>query len=354
MKKFHGIILLAFALLFFGSSCKKSIEDGKPWTSEWLLPLVKADITPLAITTLDQKEFSFGIKTSDLGWIEGLIISSPAMQHTAFEPFLMESAPIIDKVHLNQCLIELTVSNNLPIAIDAGSTIAIFNEGETTPVFELLLTEELAAGKSEQFDLDLSGKSVTSNLYYKVSLNTPEFEGKIFDYGSGLNFTFFFEKVSLTSLDIATSQTHIIKDTVGFDGGMLEFDELDTNIPDSVIQGTLRLRANNDLPVGLKFQIDFLDENNQYITSIFEDDFEIPYAHYTGGNFDGESEAVIEIQLPKNRLSEIKNAQNVVYSFKFNTIDDGTIPYIEVNNEMTLFLKIIGDLKLLVNPSLFQ
>ena len=72
--------LLVCIFCFSLFACKKQVVDDSPIESNWLLPLVKGNLSLNDLTKLEGKSFQYQITPDDIGMPANLMVSSPNLE----------------------------------------------------------------------------------------------------------------------------------------------------------------------------------------------------------------------------------------------------------------------------------
>lgn len=353
MKKLNLIAILFLFVFFCLVSCSKKKYANDPLKSEWLLPLIKGNVTPLTLTTLRNKSYNIYVSSADLGIPESVPQSNPiAATFYNVASYEVKTNDLISTIQLDTCILQLTVKNNFPIPIKQGTKISIRDgNGANALLKSFVFTKDVANGTQVVFDIDLSGMTVGNKLKATVdTLIIDAYTNKVFE--ESLVFNFLFKTVSVTTVTLFTNKNYSLIDTVDFDGSTIDFDENDHNITDSTVNGQLSFNCDNELPVNTGFQIYFLDVNKTAVDSMFIIRPDVTGGIYNGSNFVATQKSTFFTTLSKQRLVKIKAATKIAYDFKFDT-DNYSGALVKVDKERRLALKLIGDLKLVLNPLQF-
>ncbi|HRP90756.1 MAG TPA: hypothetical protein PKX92_12050 [Edaphocola sp.] len=347
------IIPIAASTLLLQTSCKKKVYDDAPLASQWLLPILKGDISPLTITTLKNKKFSLSISGDDLG-ISSTTPSSSSipMTYNNIKSGAIQTNDLIHSIALDTCLIELTITNGFPTAILAGTKFILRISGGAE-IASVTLTNDIGKGQSENFTIDLSGKYLENQFEVEVeTLKIDSYSNETFD--QNIDFDFNIKNVSVNEISVYTDKEYLnMRDTSDFDGSDISFEGWEQKIDDSTVNATFKYLATNGLPINANFQAYFLDNTNQVIDSIFAPTAVMGGAVYNGGTLVDSTNSVGSVFVSKNRVEKIKNAKKIVYAVGLNSFGySGS--YVTINRNQSLNLKIIGDLKIVLNSNILK
>ncbi|HTO17239.1 MAG TPA: hypothetical protein VLZ83_15855 [Edaphocola sp.] len=348
------ILMLIVSILLSQASCKKKTYDDTPLASQWILPILKGNITPLTITTLKNKKLNLIVTGDDLGISTNSPTSSPIpLSFLNVKSDDIETNNLIESIVLDTCLIDVKITNNFPVTILAGTKIKFKQAGSLMEIMNFTLDNNLPMGQNKTFELDLSGKTIG----YKIIVEIEELKIDAYSnetFSEDLTFDFLFKNVSVHELNIFTNQEYLnMRDTAEFDGSAIEFNEFDNKITDSTVNATFRYTSSNGLPINSYFQTYFLDDFNQVIDSIFTPNADMPGAEYDGTTFEKITESKGTVFVPKSRIEKIKNAKKIVYVLELNS-KGYSGAFITIKKEQKFDLKIVGDLKLILNSNIFN
>lgn len=331
--------------------CTKDKYDNAPLSGSWLLPLLKGEISPITLSMLNNKEFDFYFTAEDAGLNAGIPISSPIqITLSNIGAFPIEMTDIVQEAIVDSGAVELKVTNNFPVTIMAGTILSLKTAGHSNPLATLELTEDLAPNASKFFQFDLSGKQLSSLSSLEIEkLIVDSFADKYFD-SSYLQLQLFFRKLSIREMLIAAQKSYEIRDTADFNNSLIEYDEYDKMVTDSTIHATIHFKAINKLPVGVNFQIYFLDMDTMVVDSLFNPVIDLEAAEYAAGALVAPSEREKDFWISKEKIDKIKQAVQVIYSLDLSTFHHHGAP-IRVTKEQTLFIKATGDIQMVFNPA---
>lgn len=352
MRKHFIALLFLLILVNLNTSCSKKKYENTPLSSEWLLPLVKSNISTLTLTTLKDKEFVFGVTAEDLGLSSTEPSSSPIpLTFTNIGPFPIETNDLIHSIELDTCIIRFRITNNFPITIKAGTSFYIKSNVSPDPFFTMTFSNDIGNGSSEEFHLDLTGREIGKDLvFFFENITIGAYENQVL--AGSLEFNCLIEQLSVRSVTVAANQVYVVADTSDFDGQSISYNEYDERIDDSMVRATIYFKGENELPINLTSQIYFIDDAFQVLDSVFTPHASIVAATYNGPGSYTPQKSSFETFIPKYRLENIKKATKMVNMLQFDSYSTAS-QNVTITNEQKLFYKVISDVKFPVNPSLF-
>ncbi|HEX2616424.1 MAG TPA: hypothetical protein VHL57_02720, partial [Flavobacteriales bacterium] len=204
--------VVALAVLF--AACRKEVNDSilddlPPYHGAWLLPLVKGDVSMQQIADLQHVELSTDLISDTLGFPPGTYPVVPALALPPLGPFPVEVADFLYDIEAEITDLHVSVTNNFPIAIGAGTRIELRNAPDpndpTALLFAATFTQDLLPGQTFAAALSNADVLVRDILYiYVVGLNSP----------GGTNVTFGAVSMPITlSMDIRS--VHVVRIRTG-------------------------------------------------------------------------------------------------------------------------------------------
>jgi hypothetical protein len=348
-KKVLSICTIALLAIGAASCWKKDYKD-ESMQSEWLLPFVKGAINPLKLTAIKDKHVHFEIGADALGFESSQPITSPIdLSFDNVGSFEVVTNDLIEKVVLDTCFIDFKITNNFPTTLQAGTLISLTSAGETEPLINLSIDQDIAPGADYTIPFDLSGRIFTNKLIVRIeTLKLAAFNDAVFS--DGIKMDLYVKTVSLQEVSIQTKQMHSITDTTDFDGSIINIDEYDDQLDDSTVNANITFNAENELPINLEFQAYFLDNNNLIVDSMFNPISYSEAADYEGGVLIKKVNSKSNAFLSKQKLTNIKRATRVIYKLNFDS-NKYSEPTITVTKDQALGFKLTGDVSIQLNPS---
>ncbi|MEM9050452.1 MAG: hypothetical protein AAGC47_00235 [Bacteroidota bacterium] len=214
------------------------------------------------------------------------------------------------------------------------SQIQINNSTMTPSVTEFMAFEPNRV--TGRFSLEINPEDDQSNFISDGSSLDVSFEVELPIYGSIADFSL----VDTTSLNFG--------DIVESANDIQEIDQID-----------MRLFVANELPMDAGVQLVFLDDDLNRVDSLFDTpttvvpaapvDLSAPVGTPDYGRVIGESETIIEVSIPRERIDALEEVTQVIISVFGNTTGNGDNPirlYPENNIEVNLAAKAIFNLEL--------
>lgn len=346
-----SLALLLGSIMLFSWSCTKDKYNDLPVSGNWLLPLLKGNISPVSLTALNNKTFDFSVWADEVGLNSGEPLSSPVpITISNAGSFPIETTDLVESFTLDSGRVNLSIMNNFPVTIKSGSIISLITSASAVPVIQLELPEDLASGLSQVYSFDIGQKHLSHELFLNVDKLIIDSFNHVMFAGSELQMSIQFVDMSVAELGIAAQKNYEIRDTVEFNNSMIEYDDYDQMLTDSTINATINFTALNHLPVNVTFQVYFFDwTTNEIIDSLFSPNILVDAAEDSAEPI----EAQQKTKIYKSRIDRIKTATQVIYALNLDTYQQhsGTKT---ITREQTLTLKASGDIRILFSPSFFN
>lgn len=348
MKTKSLTLLLSSVLLLSWSCTKETSYSDLPTSSNWILPLLNGEFSPVSLTALNNKAFDFTVFADDIGLNSGAPISSPVpITVNDAGSFPIETTDLVETLTLDSGQLSFNITNYFPVTVKAGTIISLVTAGSATPVIQLTLPDDLSPGTSQSYNFDLGQKHLNHELFLSVDKLIVDSFNDVQFRGSEIRMSIQFLNLSVSELGIAAQKNYEIRDTIAFNSSMIEYDDYDKMLTDSTINATINFTALNYLPVNVTFQIYFYDMySGALIDSLFIPNISVDAADNAGTPI----EAKQKEKIYKSRIDRIKNAEQVIYSLNLDTYHQhgGTQT---ITKEQTLKLKASGDIRILFSPS---
>lgn len=346
-------ILFACSLLLL-FSCKKPTIDNSPIESNWLLPLVKGNISINDLSKLEGINYTFDLIPADFNQPSNTNVSSPAFVIPSIGPFEIPLESTIDYVDLDTLDTKITLHNTFPITLQPGLQIIIRTSTDTSSSSNIIVThifnDSIPKNSKKEILVQLNNTRIQDTFYiFFKNIGVAAFQNVSFS--GTFPVTIELQKVRIKEIGMYTNKMQTIVDTVSFTPGNLsEFYALqDGSIQDTSITGTIHFYSDNAIPVNVGFQMLFL-QNQTPVDSLFQS-----VASIQGANVDANG-LPTNIQSQKNsvvvqyaKLKNIEKANQVVYRFNINTNGySGT--KVVVQKSHLLAIQLVSDLRLILQP----
>ncbi|MBL7766724.1 MAG: hypothetical protein JNJ58_11550 [Chitinophagaceae bacterium] len=346
--------LFIFFILFLLSACGKRIVDNTPLESNWLLPLVKGNISLNDLSRLEGTTFDYVITPAQINQPTNTPVSSPAFTVDFIGPFTVPTQDIIKYLKVDSIELGIHLKNIFPVNIQSGFTVTLRSSDNTASssnvLFSKTFSNAIAAQSQDSLPLSIHNVTIADSLYFYIeNLNIDAFNQVVFNENVPVQFTI--DKVRLNELAFFPNKNFSISDTVEFSSGDLSsiYDAGGNTLADSAVSGFLNLFTDNGLPVNLRMQMTFL-KNNLPVDSVFENSFILNGAGVDAAGIPNSIDAKKNsVAIRKVKLKNIESCDRMIYSFSINT-DGYTSPQVIMGKQNKLALQIVSDIALMLNP----
>jgi hypothetical protein len=349
--------LLVCIFCFSLFACKKQVVDDSPIESNWLLPLVKGNLSLNDLTKLEGKSFQYQITPDDIGMPANLMVSSPNLEIDFIGPFAIPTQEIIKYLKVDSIEVSMKIQNLFPVNFNSGFTITMRSSKDTATtnniLFSTTFSNALQTNGKDSISLNINNVTINDSIYFFIEhLQIDAFNNVIFNENIPIEFTI--NKVRLNEIALFSNQSIELSDTVVFDAGNLSsiYDSGNSAISDSSISGYFNFYTDNAMPIFSKMQMVFMKDAERK-DSVFENSFILDGAVVDGaGNPTNVVSKKNVVNIRKSKLKNIEKSNKIIYSFSINT-NGYMVPYVVISKNNLLGLQIVSDLKLILNPFKF-
>lgn len=349
MKCFYVFVL---CLSLF--ACKKQVVDDSPIQSNWLLPLIKGNLSLNELTKLEGESFEYQITPNDIGMPTNQPFSSPDLEIDFLGPFAIPIQDIIKYLKVDTIEIGMKIHNLFPVKFNSGFTITLRSSRDTTItnniLFSSTFSNALQSNGKDSLTLNITNVTMNDSVYFFIEdLQIDAFTNVIFNENIPIEFSI--NKVRLNEIALFSNQSIDLADTVAFDPGDLS-SVYNSAINDSSVSGYFNFYTDNAMPIHSKMQMVFMKDAERK-DSVFENSFILDGADVNGaGNPKDPVSKKNVVNIRKSKLKNIEGSNKIVYSFSINT-NGYPVPYVVISKNNLLGLQIVSDLKLIINPFKF-
>jgi hypothetical protein len=339
------------ALLHSGCS-DDLLTDVDPYQGEWLLPLVKSDITLDEIAQVDHFESEAVVSGDELGLPSGTPVPVPEFTLPLIGPYPLAVAPYIHEVRAQLSLLELQVTNGLPITLNSGTQFELRSTPDAADPTNLLvavtMVEDLQPGGVFQTSITNTMITFFDSMYvYLRNVGSPG--GPAVDAtGAELGIALSIDLGTLELIRIHTNAQWDARDTFQLDLS----GELDDNT--DAAAGQLVIHAENGLPIKGSIQLYLYDAMGMLVDSLFNEPFVLE-----GGETDemGHTTWVSAVSdtvtVNAARLEAWRDGRSATFVVKANTNGyDGA--FVSADASAKLHLQVVGDMRLNVSYTSFE
>ena len=346
--------LLIIACCFWLIGCKKHVVDDSPIESNWLLPLIKGNVSLNDLSQLEGKSYGYNITPEDIGMTSNTTVSSPDLEIDFLGPYAIPTQDIIKYLKVDSIEVGMNIHNLFPVNINSGFTITLRSTKDTTVssniIFSKTFSNALSQNAMDSLPLSIRNVTINDSLYFYIEhLTIDAFTNVVFDKNMPIEFSI--NKVRLNEIALFSNKSIDLADTVDFEAGDLSsiYNASNGALGDSSVTGFLNFFSDNGLPISCNMQMLFLKDSIRK-DSVFENSFVLSGAEVDGAGFsNGIKSQKNSVNIRKSKLKNIEASNKIVYTFSINT-NGYTVPYVVVSKQNLLALQIVSDLKLIINP----
>jgi hypothetical protein len=348
--KYFYVFVLCLSLF----ACKKQVVDDSPIQSNWLLPLIKGNLSLNELTKLEGESFEYQITPNDIGMPTNQTVSSPSFKINFIGPFVIPIQDIIKYLKVDTIEIGMKIHNLFPVKFNSGFTATLRSSKDTTTnnniLFSTTFTNALQSNGKDSLTLNITNVTMNDSVYFFIEdLQIDAFTNVIFNENIPIEFSI--NKVRLNEVALYSNQSIDLADTVAFDPGELS-SVYNSAINDSSVSGYFNFYTDNGIPIFTRLQMIFMKDAERK-DSVFENLFILEGASVDGG---GKPTNIVSkknvVNIRKSKLKNIEGSNKIVYSLSINT-NGYPVPYVVINKNNLLGLQIVSDLKLIINPFKF-
>jgi hypothetical protein len=344
---------MALLAVLLHSGCSDDLlTEVDPYQGEWLLPLVKSDITLDEIAQVDHFETEAVVSADELGLPSGTPVPVPPFTLPLLGPFPLGVADHIHEVTAELALLELKVTNGLPIALSEGTQIELRStpdaDASNNLVLEVTLDADLQPGST--FLASISNTTITffdSMYVYMRNVESPG--GPAVDAtGAELGIALSIDLGSLELIRIHTNAQWDARDTFQLDLS----GELDDNT--EAAAGQLVIYAENGLPVQGSIQLYLYDAVGTLVDSLFNEPFVLE-----GGQTNEQGNTILvspvndTVFVNAERLERWRYGRSATFVVNANT-NGYPGAFVSADAAAKLHLQVVGDMRLNVSYSSFE
>ena len=338
-------------------SCKKHVVDDSPIESNWLLPLIKGNVSLNDLTQLEGKSFQYQISPDDIGMPPNQMVSSPDLEIDFLGPFAIPTQDIIKYLKVDSIEVGMNIHNLFPVNFKSGFTVTLRSSKDTATtnniLFSSTFSNALQSNGKDSILLNITNVTINDSVYFFIEhLRIDAFTNVVFN--ESIPIEFFINKVRLNEVALFSNQSIDMSDTVAFEPGDLSsvYNSGNSAISDSSFSGYFNFYTDNAMPIYSRLQMIFMKDAVKK-DSVFENSFMLDGASVDGaGNTTNVVSKKNTVNIRKSKLKNIEGSNKIVYSFSINT-NGYPVPYVVISKNNLLGLQIVSDLKLIINPFKF-
>ncbi len=353
-------LLIALLGLCLTVSCQKfSLNPQKqPWSSEWLVPVLKTSFSLENLKSLQNSTVSFQLAPVSIGIPSiGVPITVPPFTINHIGPFAQPVADWLHKANLDSLRLTVKMQNMFPIIIDSSTLVVFRNDPDTNNAANILYSSvigrDVLPNETFTLNVDVFNKSIEDTLYlYLDNFTSPG--------GSNITFnpqpsviTSTIKVIDVASMEIKTNHGFKFVDTVptsfllgqGLNTGSGQ--SLNLKGLDSIATGLVHAFVDNGMSLNIDLQVYVLDVNQVKIDSFFTN-----RATILGGNNNVSTGDPTHIEttdnlinLDKTKLGHLTQGSYYLFDFGMNSNGyPGT--FVKMNRNAKVALQLVGDIKI--------
>ena len=356
----NKIYLLLTLLISLTLSCQKFSLDPKkqPWSSEWLVPVLKTSFSLENLKSLQNSTVSFPLAPIDIGVPNiGFPINLPPIYVRHIGPFAQPVADWLYKANLDSLRLSVTMQNIFPVIIDSSTKVVFRNDPDTNNLGNILYStvigHDIMPNETFTVDLNVYKKSIEDTLYlYLDDFNSPGGNNITFNPQPSI-ITSTINVIDVASMEIKTNHGFRFTDTLptsfllgqGVNTGSGQ--SVDLKGLDSIATGLVHAYVDNGMSLNLDMQVYILDANYIKIDSFFN-----KRANIVGGSNNINSGDPVHISttdnpinLDKTKLGHLSQGSYYLFDFGMNT---NSYPgsHIKLSRNAKMELQLVGDVKI--------
>lgn len=340
MKRTIFIYLAGLLLLgVYSCSFKPNNVETPRWTTEILAPLVKAPLSTEEIIQLNDITFSQEVRMSDLGFSNGTYSSIPPISPTSLPTYTVPTSADMASITFASGKMAMTIQNNLPINIKAGTTITV--EVGTNVFFTHTISSNINPGNTYTMspEYDVSNKTISENITLKVNNFASDGSSSPVTVNGSEKITISFSIKGLTvqNIGLASNNSFELADTS-------DFSISGVSVKTGEISGKFVLFTDNQIPIQMNVQAYFLDSTKKVIDSLFTTNQFITAATVDGSGFSNSTvTSQVDIPFSIEKFDKIKPAKYLKSYAKVSTGSGASLVFIRNTDKLTL--QLVADIK---------
>ena len=333
--------LYLLALILIQVACNFNPDNLVPpqWDTSFIGPLVRTSASLDKILDIEDQHFSDEFVLCDLPSLPtctGPIIVPPVSPPIDLPSDTLNYTDIYNQITLDSGIINLTISNDLPMNIKAGLTVEI-NNSDGSNLVSFVLGTDLQPNQSAFFTDNLSGRSLSSAFIVEFKDFASDGSGGVVNLTGTEKIGFEFEVITLKVREVSLVPGNVfsLADTSEFtlDDGIV--------INSQPLTGSLNLICDNQFAAGFAFQAYFLNEaKNLVLDSLLPNGVVYP-----------DSVSTLTTEITEERLLNLKSAAWVVSKMDWIAVpNDPSFNQVILFNTDSLNVTMVAELKVRIKP----
>lgn len=348
-----SLALVFLCTILFGSCGKynTNFSELPTSTSDWLLPLVKGQVSFETIRELSKVSTSFDVPSLDIGYASGISVNVPPITLPEVGPYKQPLSNWIHSIQFDTLDIALSFTNSFPIAIGSGTKFSFRRSDNTSApnniIYQHTVQGDIQPNQQYDFDVQVFNNSVTDTIYLFLEQFTSPGGNNVTFGTTPSKIKVEVKVIDIKKVELFPNRSVVEKDTVDVDFGE---EETNTGPLDTASHATVNFFLDHALPIHIATQIYFLDP----VTNTITDSLLNPAVSAVGCSTDANGDP-INVNSSKNsvyisnaRIESIKKSKKAIVTFRLNT-NGYPGPYVNLSDKTYLTLQITGDLHLSFN-----
>lgn len=355
LKPYMALVLCAFVVL---TSCFKEPDMDlnsvrEDWNFNLLAPLIRTDMFIEDAANLSNVSGNVVIEAATISplWSGPAIVPPASGLSTESKPSEFAITEYFEKIYTDTLNMTVTLNNNLPITIGKGTVLVYRNKDEQSIIAKKALDKDVAPGEEYEFEFliyhDGVGEPplVESDIqFYLEDFRTEGTEGQIVDF-DGKSVTFNFKMNWVRIAEILVNADQQFKDTLN-----LAFESNDSFNTDGVLQdaiaGKITLYLKSGMPLNVDWDMDLLDENNNFIMNLTNNDIDLDAALVDNATGDVTEfrETALVIDLDEEYLDGLQKTRTIRAAYDINSIGVGENGVVRITRNSFISIQVVVDL----------
>ncbi|MCE3008455.1 MAG: hypothetical protein LW884_08960 [Bacteroidetes bacterium] len=336
-----NLALFIFAVSLVASGCSVPEDAEVPkWEAEFLTPVLKSEFNLGDILSLAKLDIAGNYNLNTLGY-GGIPVVIPPVSGQNRGPFPQTITNDFESVTLDSARIKLSITNNNPVNLRAGTALVLVNsDGET--VYTLVLPRNLAPGQSYADSAKVANVRYTKEM--RLSINNFGTDGSggqvVQTTGVGLSVQYEVTNIIVKEIEFPALKTVPFSLTQAAD---INIDYIEEYSPEGFLITKITNRTNSVITVNVLFKT---EENGAPFDSLFATRLQVGPG---SAALPGISRDTVAVN--RARYESITKNTRFVEIRGRTSIPPGASTRTFTLNE-TLVVQIIGDVKAIIDADL--
>ena len=307
------LLLLSLTLITV-AACRKNFDSQYGPDFRYLGPLMQTTLSLSDFVQAGDATISKKITAASLGIPTGNAVVVPAINGYSYTMPGSQQISGVDHIAFNLITLSITIDNQLPVNIGAGSSFTWKNSNDNSTVFTATLPQSINPFSQFAMDVPATNGLLQGTGYFELTgfNTTGSASSVVIDVNNFIQVKakIKFDDVSEVVLDSLSDMT--LGDTVKYKPAISA--ELLKNST-----GTLTIFSANDFPATMHLQLYLLNKNKKIIDSVFDN------ATIISGNsgsltYQHDQDAAIHVNLTQQKLTHLSRTVSILpkATFHFN------------------------------------